>query len=59
MTRKQKEANARRAMAAGRRRPMPEPAGTDLLHGESVGQASSMDVLDEVEDARVSGQRGA
>ena len=54
MTRKQKEAHVRRAMAAGRRRgPMPEPVDTDLLRGESVGQAGSMDALDEVNDAGV------
>jgi hypothetical protein len=52
MTRKQKEAHVRRAMAAGRpRRPTLEPADRDLLHGESVGQAGSMDVLNEVNDA--------
>jgi hypothetical protein len=60
MTRKQKEAHVRRAMAAGRpRRPTPEPAETDLLHGESVGQAGSMDALDGVKDKRVTAARGA
>jgi len=60
MTRKQKEAHVRRAMAAGRRRhPMPEPVERDLLRGESVGQAGSMDALDGVKDTRVAAARGA
>ncbi len=60
MTRKQKEAHVRRALAAGRcRHPMPEPGGTNLLHAESVDDAGSMDALNEAKDARVTGPRGA
>ncbi len=60
MTRKQREAHVRRAMAAGRRpRPVPsEAVDADLLHGEAAGQACPM-ALNEVTDARVVAERGA
>lgn len=60
MTRKQKEAHVRRAMAAGRRpRPVAaEAADTDLLHDESTGPTCPM-ALNEAKDVRVTGPRGA
>ncbi len=61
MNRKRREANARRALAAGRRsRPSPsELAVTDLVQDELEVQPCAMDALNERTEARVTGARGA
>jgi len=61
MTRKQKEANVRRAMAAGRR-PRPtssERIRTDRVQGELGAEPGPIDALNELEEARVTSPRGA
>jgi hypothetical protein len=61
MNRKRREANARRALAAGRRaRPSPsELAVTDLLRDKLEVEPGSMDALNERTEARVPAARGA